>query len=134
MEMLKDGLEILNPQVTEVIIHPRYVEASSSGFDIAVYKVASIYYVMDRQVQGVFKSIKNPIFGFFLISSLKTNLEFLYAMMYFEISLTISIKLYSFEVYVVKISALKLHKTGKLLIWDNLLRAPYNCIIINFIS
>jgi len=26
-------------QVTEVIIHPRYVEASSSGFDIAVYKV-----------------------------------------------------------------------------------------------
>ena len=65
MEMLKDGLEILNPQVTEVIIHPRYVEASSSGFDIAVYKVASIYYVMDRQVQGVFKCIKNPIFGFF---------------------------------------------------------------------
>jgi len=26
-------------QVTQVIVHPRYVEASTSGFDIAVYKV-----------------------------------------------------------------------------------------------
>ena len=29
-------------QVTEVVIHPRYVEASSSGFDIAVYKVGPV--------------------------------------------------------------------------------------------
>ena len=28
-------------QVVEVIVHPRYVEASTSGFDIAVYKVIS---------------------------------------------------------------------------------------------
>ena len=26
-------------QVKEVILHPKYVEASTSGFDIAVYKV-----------------------------------------------------------------------------------------------
>ena len=25
--------------VTQVIIHPKYIEASSSGFDIAIYKV-----------------------------------------------------------------------------------------------
>ena len=43
-----------HPQVTQVIVHPRYVEASTSGFDIAVYKVKvntaqyityNIYYV-----------------------------------------------------------------------------------------
>ena len=29
--------------VTEVILHPKYIEASSSGYDIAIYKVQSEY-------------------------------------------------------------------------------------------
>ena len=30
---------ISHVKVTSVVIHPKYIEASSSGYDIAVYKV-----------------------------------------------------------------------------------------------
>ena len=63
-------------QVTEVVIHPRYVEASSSGFDIAVYKVGPVISALKSSIRRFVITEKAPTRAFSWLKAATTAFTF----------------------------------------------------------